>query len=164
MPLSEILGYVGMAFVGVSFFFANIRILRLLNLIGATAMTVYGFMIDQPPVAILNIIIVGVNVYYLSKTSALISRFDVLSVQYQRNDAFDRFYHAHEEDIKVFFPNCSPAVLETAKIEVDPERFSDRWGLCLSGVCGSNGRTPRLRRTQCPGHAELYLLLHRQDS
>ncbi len=118
MTIAEILGYVGMAFIATSFFFSNIKILRILNLIGAIAMAIYGFMIDEWPVAILNIIIAVVNVYYINKMLTAKTRFDLSSANYERGGVFDKFYRANETDIQSFFPDFELNELESANIDL----------------------------------------------
>ena len=61
----EYIGYVAMAFIGVSFLMKDIRKLRLLNLIGAGLFIFYGIFIKQPPIYLLNSFILLVNIYYL---------------------------------------------------------------------------------------------------
>ena len=61
----EYIGYVAMAFIGISFLMKDIRKLRLLNLIGAGLFIVYGILLKKPPIYLLNSFIVLVNIYYL---------------------------------------------------------------------------------------------------
>lgn len=61
----NILGYIAMALVGISFLMKDIRTLRLFNLVGAATFIVYGILLNEPPIYILNSFIVTVNLYYL---------------------------------------------------------------------------------------------------
>jgi hypothetical protein len=61
----EYIGYIAMAFIGVSFLMKDIRKLRLLNLIGAGLFIFYGILLKQPPIYLLNSFILLVNIYYL---------------------------------------------------------------------------------------------------
>ena len=63
----EIIGYVAMTLVGISFLMKEIKALRMLNLLGASTFILYGVILSQPPIYILNIFIVLVNLYYLIK-------------------------------------------------------------------------------------------------
>lgn len=114
--MTEILGYAGLAFIAASFFFSKIIWLRALNLIGALIMSFYGFMIDSYPVAVLNILIVILNIYHLNKILATVSRFDLLNISYAPGDAFDKLYRAHEKDIKYHFPEFSLNQIEEKNI------------------------------------------------
>lgn len=118
MSTEQIIGYVGLVFIATSFFFADIKKLRLLNLIGALTMVVYGFMIDQLPVALLNIIIAVVNLYYLYKLSNVKTRFDLAKVNYKKGGGLDKFYQAHEEDILKFFPDFTFDDIELCSIDL----------------------------------------------
>ena len=61
----EIIGYIAMLLVGISFLMKNVRTLRMINLIGCLIFIYWGFLINKPPVYILNSFIVLVNFYYL---------------------------------------------------------------------------------------------------
>jgi len=61
----EILGYVGMAFVVSSFIGKSMIVLRLLNVIGATIITVYAVLIAAWPMVWLNSLLAGINAYHL---------------------------------------------------------------------------------------------------
>lgn len=65
----EIIGYVAMALVGISFLMKDIKTLRFFNLLGASVFIIYGILLRQPPIYILNTFIVLVNLYYLRKAS-----------------------------------------------------------------------------------------------
>lgn len=57
----EVVGYVGMAFVLVSFLMTKIIWLRILNLIGAICCCIYGFITKTYPTAILNSALIAIN-------------------------------------------------------------------------------------------------------
>ena len=61
----EIVGYVGMALVVVSFFFTNMMWLRILNLGGAVLCCVYGFVTKTYPTAALNAFLIVINTVML---------------------------------------------------------------------------------------------------
>lgn len=87
----------------------------MLNLAGAVFMSVYGLMIESYPVAVLNMLIVVVNVYYLDKMARQRSNFDILEVMYAREDAIDKFYTTYEKDILSVFPEMSRDVLKESR-------------------------------------------------
>ncbi|BDC98158.1 hypothetical protein [Persicobacter psychrovividus] len=62
---TEIIGYLAMAFVAISFTFKNVRSLRFFNFIGASFFVIYGILISAWPVAIVNGFIAIINVYHL---------------------------------------------------------------------------------------------------
>lgn len=63
--LWEILGYAAMVFVTVSLMMRSIVRLRWINLAGAVLFVIYGFAIKAYPVAVLNLAVVGINLYHL---------------------------------------------------------------------------------------------------
>lgn len=67
--LVEILGYFASGLVAVSFLMKSIVKLRKLNTLGAVCFVVYGIAIHALPVVFINLFIVGVNLYYLTRKS-----------------------------------------------------------------------------------------------
>lgn len=60
----EVIGYLGMALVIISFLFKNIRVLRIINLAGSVCCSIYGFITATYPTAFLNLILVIINLYF----------------------------------------------------------------------------------------------------
>ena len=60
----EVVGYIGMAFVVVSFAMKTIRVLRILNTIGAVLCCAYGFFTKTYPTAILNALLILINLSF----------------------------------------------------------------------------------------------------
>ena len=99
----ELIGCVASALIAFSMMLSSILRLRLINLAGAAAFTVYGVLIGAVPVAILNGLIVIVNAHYLLQMLRAKEYFHLLSL---RPDSgyltyFLRFY---AEDIGQNFP------------------------------------------------------------
>ncbi len=67
----EYIGYAASILIGISMFMKNIVKLRLINLIGSLLFSIYGFIIKAYPVAIVNIVIVFTNMYYIYKLKKL---------------------------------------------------------------------------------------------
>jgi hypothetical protein len=65
LSVYEIIGYIASILVAVSLMMSSILKLRVINLIGAACFTVYGLLIDAYPVAVVNFIIVLIDLYYL---------------------------------------------------------------------------------------------------
>jgi hypothetical protein len=61
----EIIGYIAMALIAISFLMKNIRTLRIFNALGATAFIIYGILLKQPPIYLLNSFILLVHLFYL---------------------------------------------------------------------------------------------------
>ncbi len=60
----EVIGYIGMALVVLSFFFQNIRWLRMMNTLGAVLCAAYGFMTKTYPTAALNLALILINMSF----------------------------------------------------------------------------------------------------
>lgn len=65
VPLIEWVGYLASILIALSMFMKDIVKLRFINLIGSICFVIYGLVIKAYPVALTNIVIVGVNLYYL---------------------------------------------------------------------------------------------------
>ena len=63
----EILGYAGMTFVCFSFLMKEIAWLRIFNILGAVLSCIYGILTATYPTAVLNGILILINVIYLIK-------------------------------------------------------------------------------------------------
>ena len=63
----EILGYVGMIFVCFSFLMKEIAWLRIFNILGAVLSCTYGILTATYPTAVLNGILILINIIYLIK-------------------------------------------------------------------------------------------------
>jgi hypothetical protein len=61
----EVIGYVGSALIVLSLTMTSVLRLRVINLVGALVFTVYGLLIDAPPVWVVNAAIVGIDVWAL---------------------------------------------------------------------------------------------------
>ena len=75
----ELIGYAASALIAFSMMLSSILRLRLINLAGAAAFTVYGILIGAIPVAILNGLIVLVNAHFLLRMIRAKEYFHLLS-------------------------------------------------------------------------------------
>lgn len=66
----EWLGYTASILVAISFLMKSINKLRLINTVGAFCFVVYAIAIKAFPVALINLFIICVNIYYLTKKNA----------------------------------------------------------------------------------------------
>ncbi|MEN2403184.1 uroporphyrinogen decarboxylase [Flavobacterium sp. MC2016-06] len=69
ITLTEAVGYLASFALMVSFLMKNINALRIVNSIGCSLFVIYGFMLATSwPIIITNLFILGVNIFYLSKS------------------------------------------------------------------------------------------------
>ena len=67
VPWIEYVGYAASILIGISMFMKDIVKLRFIILLGSLLFTFYGFTIKAYPVAIVNLVIVFTNIYYIYK-------------------------------------------------------------------------------------------------
>ena len=106
LSVYEIIGYIASILVAVSLMMSSILKLRVINLIGAACFTVYGLLIDAYPVAVVNFIIVLIDLYYLYEIYVAKEYFDILGVS-NNSEYLKYFLSFHDQDIKRFFPGFS---------------------------------------------------------
>ena len=86
----EIIGYVASALVAISLMMSSILKLRVINLLGAAFFTIYGILIGSYPVAIVNFIIVLIDLYYLREIITSKEYFTLLEVQ--QDDGYLKYF------------------------------------------------------------------------
>ncbi|MCF6238075.1 MAG: hypothetical protein L3J79_04550 [Candidatus Marinimicrobia bacterium] len=102
---TEWLGYVASLVVAVSLTMTNIRRLRLINLMGAIAFTVYGVVLHLYPVMIVNGFIIGINIYYLIRISLTREQFHLIPISWDTSIFLPRFIEFYIRDIRKHFPD-----------------------------------------------------------
>jgi hypothetical protein len=138
MNTIELIGYLGSLLVAVSLMMKSLLRLRVINLFGALFFTTYGILLGAYPVALMNILIVCIDVYYLVQMRRQKDFFTFLEVspksEYLR--AFVDFYkndinaiiphytHQTDDPLLCFFilRNMVPAGLFIAKVESEEAR------------------------------------------
>lgn len=103
------IGYLGSVLVAISMLMNSILKLRLVNIVGASVFSTYGFLIGALPVGFLNLFIVMVDIYYLVEIFSAKEYFKILEVRPNSN-YLKYFIEFHKEDIIKFMPSfsCSP--------------------------------------------------------
>jgi GNAT superfamily N-acetyltransferase len=78
----ETIGYAGSILVAISLMMKSLLRLRIINLVGALMFTIYGFLIGAEPVAVLNGLIVCIDLYYLNQMLRQKDYFTLLEVSH----------------------------------------------------------------------------------
>ena len=99
----EIVGYVASVLVAISLMMSSILRLRLINLAGSAAFTVYGVLIHAYPVAVVNLLIVFINLYYLRQMLGSREYFKLLRVR-PDSEYLRYFLDFYREDVQRFVP------------------------------------------------------------
>ncbi len=106
LSLLQIIGYAASIIIAISMTMSSIVKFRLINLIGASTFSIYGFIIGALPVGFLNGFIVIVDIYYLYNIYAKKEVFEYLEVRAE-NRYLIRFLEFHNSDIQKHFPDFS---------------------------------------------------------
>lgn len=102
----EMVGYLASVLVAVSLMMSSIARLRVLNLLGAVAFAIYGWLVGAYPVMAVNSFIALVNVVFLLKMQPGRSdAFELLTINRLDNRYLQRFLEFHSNDIQKFFPH-----------------------------------------------------------
>ena len=105
----EMIGDTGSALVLVSFIMASVRKLRIVNTIGSVIFTVYAIIIKSYPTAIMNAMLVCINIYYLLKmryTGEATKTYNLVKVSTEES-MFKHLLELFGTDIKKCFPGVS---------------------------------------------------------
>ena len=94
----ELIGYIASGLVAISLMMSNIVRLRIVNMAGAIAFTIYGILINSIPVAGMNAFIVLVNIYYLIQIWTSNEYFKLLKMS-PKNEFLRYFINFYEEEI-----------------------------------------------------------------
>jgi GNAT superfamily N-acetyltransferase len=100
----EWLGYISSVIVAVSLLMSSIIKLRWYNLIGSILFAIYGFMIEALPVALINTVIVFINIYYLYKIYTEKEYFKLIEIDVE-SKYLHNFYDFYKNDITKYFPD-----------------------------------------------------------
>jgi GNAT superfamily N-acetyltransferase len=106
--LLELLGYAASILVAISLMMSSILRLRVINLIGALAFALYGWLIGSIPVAAVNLFIVVINVYYLQGMLRSREYFRLLELS-PDSEYLRYFLSFHSAQIHRFNPETSAA-------------------------------------------------------
>ncbi|TAL00817.1 MAG: hypothetical protein EPO07_09165 [Verrucomicrobia bacterium] len=101
--LLELLGYAASVLIAVSLMMSSLVRLRLINMAGAAAFAVYGFLIHAYPVAVLNGAIALVNLFFLARMLRAKAFFQLLKLR-PESDYLRHFLDFYREDIQRILP------------------------------------------------------------
>jgi hypothetical protein len=101
--MQELIGYAASIMVAISLTMSSILRLRILNLIGAAIFALYGVLIGSVPVAVVNVFIVGVNIFYLTQLFGAKELFRLLQVA-PDSEYLKHFLELMDTDIRRYLP------------------------------------------------------------
>jgi hypothetical protein len=99
----ELIGYGASLLIAISLMMKSLIRLRVLNALGALVFVLYGILIQAYPVAVLNGLIVIIDLYYLLQ---MLRRQDYFTLMEVAPDStyLNYFLNFHHNDIEQFFP------------------------------------------------------------
>ena len=101
--IQEIIGYAGSALIVLSLSMKSILRLRLVGLAGATTFLIYGLLISAYPIVITNVVIIGIQIFFLRQLLGSRPVFSVLEVR--QGSAYLEYFIRHwADDIAKFRP------------------------------------------------------------
>lgn len=93
--LYALIGYGASAIVAIGLLMTSILRLRLFSLFGASIFVIYSLLIEAYPVAILNVVIILINIYQLRRLLNLEEEFSLLDVDVE-SSYLERFIDFHQ--------------------------------------------------------------------
>ena len=102
----ELMGYLGSALVVVSMLMASVVKLRIVNTIGSGIFAVYALLIHSYPTALMNVCLVGINLYNLYKLSRKDQSYSLVEAA-PEDRLLSYLLDCYREDIRKYFPGFS---------------------------------------------------------
>jgi hypothetical protein len=100
----EIVGYAASGLIAISLMMSSLLRLRLINLVGAAGFATYGLLIQAYPVAVLNSVIVFVNLYHLRRLLRAKEFYQLLQVR-PDSDFLRHFLKTYRAEIQRILPD-----------------------------------------------------------
>ena len=102
----EIIGYLGSALVVASMLMSSVVKLRVINTIGSGIFAAYALIIHSYPTALMNVCLVGINIYNLVKLTQKAQNYDLIDAA--QGEGLLRYLLDHyREDSQAYFPSFS---------------------------------------------------------
>jgi len=103
----EWIGYIASAIIALSLLITNVWHFRWVNLVGAVLFSIYGLMIGAIPVALMNALIAGIDVFFIVQMTNRVDYFHYLTVTYKDSPFLRYFLRYYTRDIGFHFPRFS---------------------------------------------------------
>ena len=102
----ELFGYLGSALVVVSMLMTSVMKLRIINTIGSVIFMIYALIIRSYPTALMNLFLVGINIYHMLRLRNTEKNFDLLEIS-PDDEYLDYLLDYYRDDIAKYFPAFS---------------------------------------------------------
>lgn len=107
----ELVGYLGSALVVVSMLMTSVVKLRVVNTVGSAIFMGYALVIGSYPTALMNLFLIGINVYQLFRLFRNRKEYALVDVTL-REGYVSHFIEANMNDIRIWFPAFSTQNLQ----------------------------------------------------
>ena len=107
----ELVGYLGSALVVISMVMTSVVKLRVVNTVGSAIFMGYALVIGSYPTALMNLFLIGINVYQLFRLFRNQKEYTLVSVNL-REGYVSHFIKSNLEDIRIWFPAFSEQSLQ----------------------------------------------------
>ena len=107
----ELVGYLASALVLISLLMTSVIKLRIINMIGSLIFAVYALLIGSYPTAVMNLCLVGVNIFYLVRMARTERVFALLPAA--PDEAYVQYFlQSCREDIQTYFEGIDAALAQ----------------------------------------------------
>lgn len=132
----EGIGYFGSALVVISMLMTSVKWLRIVNSIGSAIFAGYAIMIHSYPTAIMNIVLLIINIYNLVKLHKESKNYNV--IECMKSESIVQLYlKSNLEDIRKFFPS-----FDVDMVDVGETAFADSCEKAIRGFLVCAGSMP----------------------
>jgi hypothetical protein len=117
----ELIGYLGSLLVLISFIMTSVVKLRIINTVGSVIFTIYAIIIKSYPTAIMNAVIIFINLHYLYRMLKTEKEYDVIKME--SDDSFITYFiNHHKAELDKYFDDIDPSKWNTAYVAFADER------------------------------------------
>lgn len=102
----ELFGYLGSALVVVSMLMTSVMKLRIINTVGSVIFAIYALIIRSYPTALMNLFLVGINIYHMLRLRNTTKHFDLLEIT-PEDEYLEYLLDYYRNDIAKYFPEFS---------------------------------------------------------
>ena len=113
--MREGIGYAASLIILVSLLMTNVFRLRMINLAGSLCFSLYGWLIGSWPVCIINLVIMGIDGWYLLQAMRVSAFYDLAPASSVGAEYLKRFFLFHERELMAHAPGLTLEDLQGAR-------------------------------------------------
>ena len=112
--LKELIGYAASLIILVSLLMTNVFRLRLINGVGSVLFAAYGWLIGSWPVCLINLVIAGIDAWYLLEILTSSAYFELAPASSGGPEDLKRIFLFHERELQKYAPGLTLEDLQEA--------------------------------------------------